>query len=99
VGVHVAPRSTSQGLILDGPLPTPRTFAIRRLLGDEDLTGGGSDRLVDAIVCWGDLDAVAGRVRQYHEAGADHVCVQVLSTRESFPLEEYRELAPTLLAL
>jgi probable F420-dependent oxidoreductase len=65
--------------------------------GDEDLVGGGSDHLVDAIVCWGDLDAVAARVRQHYEAGADHVCVQVLSTRESFPLEEYRELAPALL--
>jgi hypothetical protein len=40
---------------------------------------------------------VAGRIRQHYEAGADHVCIQVLSTRESFPLEEYRELAPALL--
>jgi len=67
--------------------------------GDDDLAGGGSDRLVDAVVCWGDLNAVVAHVRQHYEAGADHVCVQAISTRESFPLAEYRELAPALLAV
>ena len=66
--------------------------------GDEDLAGGGSDRLVDAVVCWGDLDAVAAKVREHYEAGADHVCIQVVSTTEGFPLTEYRQLAPALLA-
>jgi 2-methylisocitrate lyase-like PEP mutase family enzyme len=61
---------------------------------DEDLEGGGSDRLVDAIVGWGDLDAVASRVHAHLDAGADHVCLQVLSPgRESFPLAEYRRIA------
>jgi probable F420-dependent oxidoreductase len=70
-----------------------RTFGY----GDEDLSGGGSDRLVDAIVGWGDEDAVAERVRAHLEAGADHVCVQVVSgARDSFPLAEYRRLAPAL---
>jgi probable F420-dependent oxidoreductase len=64
--------------------------------GDDDLAGGGSDRLVDAVVGWGDVDAIAGRVRAHHDAGADHVCVQVASGRNSFPLAEYRELAPAL---
>ena len=48
--------------------------------GDDDLTGAGSDRLVDAVVCWGELDTVAARVREHVEAGADHVCVQVVSS-------------------
>jgi probable F420-dependent oxidoreductase len=66
--------------------------------GDEDLAGGGSDRLVDAVVGWGDEEAVAGRVRAHLEAGADHVCVQVVTGgRESFPLAEYRRLAPDLI--
>lgn len=64
--------------------------------GDNDLAGGGSDRLVDAVVAWGDVDAVAARVREHHAAGADHVCIQVLSTADSFPLSAYRELAPHL---
>jgi probable F420-dependent oxidoreductase len=70
-----------------------------RTLGfdDDDLAGGGSDRLVDAIVGWGDTDAIARRVRAHHDAGADHVCVQVASGRNSFPVAEYRELAPALL--
>ena len=67
--------------------------------GDADLAGGGSDRLVDAVVCWGDVETVVAQVHGRLEAGADHVCVQVLSGRESFPLAEYRELAPTLLAV
>ena len=66
--------------------------------GEDDLVGAGSDRLIDALVCWGSPDAVATQIRRHYEAGADHVCVQVLSTRESFPLEEYRELAPALLS-
>lgn len=66
--------------------------------GDDDLAGGGSDRLVDAVVAWGDLDAITTRVREHYEAGADHVCIQVIPARQgSFPLAEYRELAPALL--
>ncbi|HXQ60103.1 MAG TPA: LLM class F420-dependent oxidoreductase [Acidimicrobiales bacterium] len=67
---------------------------------DDDVAGGGSDRLVDAIVGWGDVDAVAARVAAHYDAGADHVCVQVFSDgRTSIPLTEYRELAPALLSL
>jgi probable F420-dependent oxidoreductase len=67
--------------------------------GDDDLAGTGSDRLVDAVVCWGDLDAIAARVHEHHEAGADHVCIQVIpATPGVFPLAEYRELAAALLA-
>jgi probable F420-dependent oxidoreductase len=66
--------------------------------GEDDLAGGGSDRLVDAVVAWGDVDAVAGRLRQHHEAGADHVCVQVIAEgRAVFPLEQYRQLAKAAL--
>jgi probable F420-dependent oxidoreductase len=65
--------------------------------GDDDLAGGGSDRLVDAVVAWGDVDTVASRIREHHDAGADHVCIQVLSTLDAFPLTTYRELAGALL--
>jgi probable F420-dependent oxidoreductase len=67
--------------------------------GDDDLAGRGSDRLVDAVVCWGDLDTAVAKVREHYEAGADHVCIQVISASPgSFPLDEYRRLAPALLA-
>jgi len=44
--------------------------------GDDDLAGGGSDRLVDAIVAWGDETAIAARIQAHRDAGADHVCIQ-----------------------
>ena len=45
---------------------------------EADLGDGGSDALVDAIVAWGDADAVAGRVREHLDRGADHVSVLML---------------------
>jgi probable F420-dependent oxidoreductase len=71
---------------------------LRRLgFGEDDLAGGGSDRLVDAVVAWGEADDIAGRVRQHFGAGANHVCVQVIAPAESFPVTAYRELAPALM--
>lgn len=72
---------------------------LRRLgFGDEDLVGGGSRRLVDALVAWGDAEAIAERVGQHRQAGADHVCVQVLGEPGRFPRAQWRELAPVLTA-
>jgi probable F420-dependent oxidoreductase len=65
--------------------------------GDEDFEGSGSDRLIDAVVPWGDVGTVAARVREHHVAGADHVCVQVVAPYDSVPLAGYRELAAALL--
>ncbi len=45
---------------------------------ESDFADGGSDRLVDAIVAWGDEDAIAKRIREHWQAGADHVCIQAL---------------------
>ncbi len=64
--------------------------------GEVDLKGGGSDRLVDAIVAWGDESAVAERVAEHRQAGADHVAIQVLSGRRELPLPEWRRLAAAL---
>lgn len=65
---------------------------------DDDVSGAGSDRLVDAIVAWGDEAAIAARVREHFDAGADHVCVQIASdTRMAMPFGAWRRLAPALL--
>jgi probable F420-dependent oxidoreductase len=71
---------------------------LRRLgWGDDDLAGGGSDELVDALVAWGDADAVSARVAAHHDAGADHVCIQVLGPdATALPLEQWRALAAAL---
>jgi probable F420-dependent oxidoreductase len=63
---------------------------------DADLADGGSDRLVDAIVGWGDEDAVALRVRAHLEAGADHVCVQPVGVDLGAATGELERLAPVL---
>jgi probable F420-dependent oxidoreductase len=56
-----------------------------------------SDRLVDGVVAWGDTDTIARRVREHHDAGADHVCIQVLGVNRDLPLTQWRELAGALL--
>jgi probable F420-dependent oxidoreductase len=64
---------------------------------DDDIAGGGSDRLVDALVVWGDESAIAARVQEHRAAGADHVCIQVLTADpREFPATEWRALAPAL---
>jgi probable F420-dependent oxidoreductase len=75
------------------------TNNLRRLgFGDADFADGGSDRIVDAVVAWGDPDAIAGRVKEHRDAGADHVCIQVLSDEGMLPRRVWRELAPALTA-
>jgi probable F420-dependent oxidoreductase len=64
---------------------------------DEDFVPGGSDRLVDAIVAWGDMDTILDRVRAHRDAGADHVCIQVVSDSAAPPMAAWRELAGALL--
>lgn len=66
---------------------------------DEDLAGEGSDRLVDAIVVWGDVEALRRRVREHLDRGADHVCVQLLDADPAGTrIAQLRELAPALLS-
>lgn len=58
-----------------------------------------SDRLVDAVVAWGDEGALADRVQAHRDAGADHVCVQLLGPPGApVDREAWRRLAPALLA-
>jgi probable F420-dependent oxidoreductase len=42
---------------------------------DADLANNGSDRLVDAIVAWGNADQIRGRIEAHLKAGANHVCI------------------------
>jgi probable F420-dependent oxidoreductase len=67
---------------------------------DGDVSGQGTDALIDAVVAWGDVDRIAVRVRQHLDAGADHVTVQVIGEDELDPCrKELSELAPALLEL
>jgi 2-methylisocitrate lyase-like PEP mutase family enzyme len=56
-----------------------------------------SDRLFDAIIAWGDEETIVRRVDAHRQAGADHVCVQVLTADlREFPREHWRRLAAAL---
>ena len=75
------------------------TKNLRRLgYGDDDLGAGGSDRLVDALIPWGDLDSVARGLTAHFDAGADEIAVQVLPANpKSLPRREFAELAAALI--
>lgn len=76
------------------------TGNLRRLGFDpNDFDHEGSDRLVDAIVAWGDLATITRRVDDHLAAGADHVCLQVISEDfRALPMPQWRELAKSLCA-
>jgi probable F420-dependent oxidoreductase len=76
------------------------TNNLRRLgWGDADLREGGSDKLVDAIVAWGDGTAVEKRVREHRSRGADHVCLQVLRLDiKAPPFDDIARIAKAVLA-
>jgi probable F420-dependent oxidoreductase len=78
-------------------LPNYTNNFLRLGFQEGDFANGGSDKLIDAIVAWGDLKKVVNRIREHHSAGADHVCVQVLTDEpKTFPSREYRELASAI---
>jgi probable F420-dependent oxidoreductase len=75
-------------------LPNYTNSWLRLGFTPDDLAAGGSDRLVDALVAWGGVDAIRERVAGHLNAGADHVCLQALTANPSaWPREEWRTLA------
>ncbi|WP_175084313.1 LLM class F420-dependent oxidoreductase [Candidatus Frankia nodulisporulans] len=74
------------------------TNNLRRLgFTDVDLTDGGSDQLVDALVAWGDETAILARIGAHHGAGANHVAVQVLTdTPGELPRAGWARLAAAI---
>jgi hypothetical protein len=65
---------------------------------EDDVADGGNDRLVDAIVAWGDEQAVADRVAEHLDGGADHVLLQPLGGGVDGTVSQLEALAPALLA-
>ena len=69
----------------------------RRIGFTQDDVSSLSDRLVDGLVAWGDIDAIVERVQAHRAAGADHVCVQVHQSRDAgMPRQAWREVVTAL---
>lgn len=96
VAREIARRHTTSYLRLSNYTSNLQRFGFE----PEEFTDGGNDRLVDTICVWGSVDAIAARVKAHLDAGADHVALQVLvDDRRGLPRQEWKELAPALLAL
>jgi probable F420-dependent oxidoreductase len=73
------------------------TSNLRRLgWSEEDLSDGGSDALIDALVAHGNPGEIAAQLTSHLDAGADHVCLQLITEEGTDPLPSYRALAPAL---
>jgi len=72
-------------------LPNYRRNLLRLGFSESDLNDGGSDKVVDSLVAWGDIRAIESRVKAHFDAGADHVCIQPLNP-EGLPRPDERVL-------
>jgi len=78
-------------------LPNYTNNFLRLGFTETDFANGGSDRLIDSLIAWGDLKTVLNRIDEHLAAGADHVCIQVLTENQNeFPLHEYQQIASSL---
>jgi probable F420-dependent oxidoreductase len=79
-------------------LPNYTNNFLRLGFTEEDCEDEGSDRLIDAIVAWGDSNAIRSRIDAHLSAGADHVCIQALPAEpQQLPFAEWRQLADVLI--
>ena len=69
-----------------------------RTLGydDADLLGGASDKLVDALVAFGDMPTIVARLTAHLDAGADHVAINLVTEPDADPIPAYTALAEAL---
>ena len=67
---------------------------MRQGFSSEDLTGAGSDHLIDSVVAWGTVEAIDARIQAHLDAGATHVALHVIAPGQRLPRQEWRTLAP-----
>ena len=83
------------GQLAGGPAYTAN---LRRMGFDEDEIRQLSDRLVDGVVAWGDVDAVVTRVSEHEQAGADHIAlILITDSPDRAPTDEWQQLASALI--
>jgi probable F420-dependent oxidoreductase len=75
-------------------LPNYTNNWLRTGFDHADVENGGSNRLIDALVAWGDADTIRARVEAQRAAGADHVAIQVVTSDPAqLPREQWHRLA------
>jgi probable F420-dependent oxidoreductase len=91
---HLARQQLSRYLVLENYTNN----WLRLGFTEDDLAGGGSDRLIDALFAWGDESRIRDRIDTFLSAGADHVALQVLTQDgpAALPRAEWRRLAALL---
>jgi probable F420-dependent oxidoreductase len=62
---------------------------------ESDVAGGGSDRLIDAVIPHGTAEEIAAVAEAHRDAGADHVCLQPVGI-SGVPRDEWTALASAL---
>jgi probable F420-dependent oxidoreductase len=77
--------------------PNYRRHFERLGFGESDFADGGSERLIDAVFAIGDEADVERRVQEHLDAGADHVCLQIVANDFDEELTAYRRIAPASL--
>ncbi|GAA2194577.1 LLM class F420-dependent oxidoreductase [Streptomyces bangladeshensis] len=79
-------------------LPNYTDNFLRLGFTESDVAEGGSDHLIDAVFAWGDETRIRERIAAFHEAGADHVALQVVTANpgDTLPRKEWRTLASLL---
>jgi probable F420-dependent oxidoreductase len=92
-------RQTGRAAVANPYLRLPNYLNNLRRSGfdDADFADDGSDRLIDALVAGPDVESATARVRAHLDAGADHVCLQVVTADGALPLGEWETLAGSLL--
>lgn len=86
-----------EALTMYQSLPNYRNNWLRHGLTQDDIDNV-SDRLVDALFAWGDMDRIVERVQAHYDAGADHVCVQVIRGASGGDMAELRSACRELAA-
>ncbi len=77
-------------------IPSYQGNLLRLGFGEEDFAPGGSDRLIDSLVAWGYLAKITTRIREFQDAGADHLALHALTGSDAFPVAEWKELSGLL---
>ena len=78
-----ARKAASEFLALYIPWPNYRNNWLSLGFEDSDFDNGGSNRFLDAMVCWGNENKIRSRLQDHFDAGASHVCVQPLQPNQT----------------